>query len=37
MPFAENGDYIQPLLEHFYNEGHNRSDLVKILEFLRRI
>jgi LuxR family maltose regulon positive regulatory protein len=35
MPFVENGDYIQSLLEKLYNEGgqgDGREDLAKILE-----
>ncbi|HWR28995.1 MAG TPA: LuxR C-terminal-related transcriptional regulator [Negativicutes bacterium] len=32
MPFAENGDYIKPLLEKLYNEGYCCEDLATILE-----
>jgi len=32
MPFVENCDYIKPLLEKIYNEGHCREDLAKVME-----
>lgn len=32
MPFVENCDFIQPLLEEIYNEGMYREDIAKILE-----
>jgi LuxR family transcriptional regulator, maltose regulon positive regulatory protein len=36
MPFVENGDFIQPLLEEvYYKEGLYREDIPKILETFR--
>ena len=32
MPFAENGDYLQPLLKKLYHEGYCREELARILE-----
>lgn len=32
MPFVENCDYIKPLLEKLYNDGHCREGIARILE-----